>query len=119
MAKEDIFKSQPKEKSINVENGILKRTWWGCVRSRRHGKNWQLETSKASMWMATLEVEEIISGIRISAKKTWRNTVMTAYGNNAATPSCAKIKDLSMMMRNERSLTIWRPQQPQERERRN
>ena len=66
-AKEEIFKSQPKGKAINIENGIIKRTWWGCVgdwgniaspktkkhrkmaRSRRHGKNWQSDTSKAAM----------------------------------------------------------------------
>ena len=78
------------------------------VGMRKKQKTWEelaTRNIKSINEMPTLEVEGIIRGIRISAKQKKRNTVMTAYGNNTAIPSFAKIKELSMMMRNEKSLT--------------
>ena len=122
--REEIFRNQLKVRAINIENGIIKRSRCGCVRGwadlaspktkttqgdNKRKKTWQELANRNIMdieEMATLEIEGVVSGIRLAAKKEKRNAETTVYGKNTATPSFAKIKDLSMMMKNGKSLTM-------------
>ena len=115
MAREEIFKNQPKGKAAGAENRILKRAWGG-MRGGLDGphspktKTVKEDGKRQKRMKGSCKKEyQVRKGTHESRdgrtyqrgkgrnKEKKRHTSMSIYGNNTAEDSFAKIKDLSPM----------------------